>query len=233
MPYSEAQEHIPGRLHVLFVEPYSAFGNEVMERQLHLVIALRALLEAPLRQGRLRMRVIHGWENGNSDPGELRHSEHAVTTLGDIREISDRYRQAARQGSALPHDAGSLLAEPRDAAIDDARATGQEIDTTTRDNPAHWPEFARGLTLYTFFKVYHRLTYGEDETYRSIRCETPDGPREIHEFHLEEGEFAIVTPTEDATPATTVLMLHVSQLGPVLELLENCLEAARRLGFVH
>mgnify|MGYP005755205679 FL=1 len=72
-----------------------------------------------------------------------------------------------------------------------------------------------------FFKVYHRLTYGEDDTYRSIQCRTPEGPREIHEFHLEEGEFAVVRPSQDA-PGDSVMVLHVSQLEPVRRLLEAC-----------
>ena len=91
---------------------------------------------------------------------------------------------------------------------------------------SRWPAFEQGLLLYTFFKIYHRLTYGEDDIYRSIRCLTTSGPCEVHEFHLEEGEFAIVTPAEGEPQATTLLVLHESQLEPVIQLLETCRVAA-------
>ncbi|APX94179.1 hypothetical protein BWR19_15200 [Halomonas sp. 1513] len=232
MPFKEAKEHAPGRLHALFADPYSAFENDTMERQLHLVVALKMLFEAPLRAGRLRLRVIHGWENGSAEPPELAYSEHRIASLADARAVAERYHRAVVEGDVLPCDSGSLLAEPLADAIDRAERQGHAIDSETRANPAHWPVFEHGLSLYTFFKVYHRLTYGEDDTYRASRCDTPEGVREIHEFHLEEGEFAIVTPPTDADSGDTLLLLHESQLGPVLALMEECLAAARRWGLV-
>ncbi|RAH37682.1 MULTISPECIES: hypothetical protein [unclassified Halomonas] len=219
MPFTEAKEHAPGCLHRIFAEPYAAFDNGVPERQLHLRIALQALLEAPMREGRLTLRVIHGWENGGCAPEDLRHGDHALGKTADLRAIAERYQQALDRLAPLPGEADSLLAEPLASAIAGAEADGLEVDSETRDNPARWPAFPRGLSLYTFFKVYHRLTYGEDEAYRSIRCNTPEGSREIHEFHLEEGEFAIVRPAADE-PGECVLVLHVGQLEPLSELLE-------------
>ena len=232
MPFQEAQEHAPGRLHALFAEPYSAFENDAMERQLHLVVALKSLFEAPLRTGRLKLRVIHGWENGNADPGELTHSEHQIRSMEEVQAVAERYHHAVVMGDALPCDTHSLLNEPLTEAIAAAERQGQTIDSETRRNPAHWPAFERGLSLYTFFKVYHRLTYGEDDSYRASRCDTPEGGREIHEFHLEEGEFAIVTPPSDAEGGDTLLILHESQLATVLALMEECLVAARKWGLV-
>ncbi|QFT83893.1 hypothetical protein FIU88_02790 [Halomonas sp. THAF12] len=222
MPYTEAKEHAPGCLHRIFAEPYAAFANGVPERQLHLRVALQALLEAPMREGRLTLRVIHGWENGVCAPEDLRHSDHPLRTMADLHAAAERYRQAVEALAPLPGEAATLLAAPLASAIDGAEAEGHEIDAETRANPARWPAFPRGLSLYTFFKVYHRLTYGEDEAYRSIRCETPGGLREIHEFHLEEGEFAVVHPADDA-PGESHLLLHESQLAPVGELLEMAL----------
>lgn len=232
MDFKEAQEHAPGRLHALFAEPYSAFENDAMERQLHLVVALKSLFEAPLRAGRLKLRVIHGWENGNADPAELTHSEHQISSLAELQAVAERYHRAEVEGGAFPRDAEALLAEPLADAIATAERQGQTIDSETRRNPAHWPAFERGLALYTFFKVYHRLTYGEDDSYRTSRCSTPDGVREIHEFHLEEGEFAIVTPPNDTQLGDTLLILHESQLATVLALMEECLVAARKWGMV-
>ncbi|MBD3896416.1 hypothetical protein IEI94_11185 [Halomonas sp. ML-15] len=232
MPFQEAQEHAAGRLHTLFAEPYSAFENDAMERQLHLVVALKLLFEAPLRAGRLKLRVIHGWENGSAEPADLAHSEYRIAALADAQAVAERYHQAVVEGSAFPCDADSLLAEPLADAIANAEAQGEPVDDETRDNPAHWPAFERGLSLYTFFKVYHRLTYGEDDSYRVSRCDTSEGIREIHEFHLEEGEFAIVTPSADATGGDTLLILHESQLATVLALMEECLMAARKWGLV-
>ncbi|MDR5906575.1 hypothetical protein [Franzmannia qiaohouensis] len=232
MPYTEAKEHIPGRLHALFAEPYSAFDNQAMERQLHLVVALKVLLEAPLRQERLMLRVIHGWENGSAEPAALAHSEHRVGSMADVAAVADRYRQATEQGDEFPGSAGSLLAAPLAEAIAAAERQGQSIDDETRNNPVHWPAFPHGLSLYTFFKVYHRLTYGEDDPYRVSRCNTPQGMREIHEFHLEEGEFVVATPPLDAEEGDTLVILHESQLAPVLALMEECLVAARRWGLV-
>ncbi|SDL24660.1 hypothetical protein SAMN05192555_103177 [Franzmannia pantelleriensis] len=232
MHFKEAKEHAPGRLHALFAEPYSAFENDAMERQLHLVVALKALFEAPLRKGQLLLRVIHGWENGNAEPSALAHSEHRIGALADAQAVAERYQRATERGDQLPSSSGSLLATPLAEAIAAAEAQGQSVDDETRHNPAHWPEFARGLSLYTFFKVYHRLTYGEDDSYRASRCDTPEGIREIHEFHLEEGEFAIVTPPTDAESGDTQLILHESQLATVLALMEECLVAARKWGLV-
>ncbi|RTR06947.1 hypothetical protein [Halomonas nitroreducens] len=220
MPFSEAKEHAPGRLHHLFADPYTAFDNLVAERLLHLRVALQALLEAPMREGRLLLRVIHGWENGGFAPEDLQHSDHRLEDLASLHRVTGRYHQAAEALAPLPRDAASLLAEPLATAIATAEARGQEIDRTTRESPARWPAFPRGLSLYTFFKVYHRLTYGEDDAYRSIRCETPEGLREVHEFHLEEGEFAVVIPT-DGEQGESVLLLHESQLAPVQQLLEE------------
>lgn len=224
MPFTEAKEHAPGCLHRIFAEPYAAFDNGVPERQLHLRVALQALLEAPMREGRLTLRVIHGWENGGCAPEDLRHGDHPLRETADLRALAERYQQALDHLTPLPGEADTLLAEPLARAIASAEAEGLEVDAETRDNPARWPAFARGLSLYTFFKVYHRLTYGEDEAYRSTRCETPGGFREIHEFHLEEGEFAVVRPV-DGEPGECVLVLHVGQLAPMSELLEPALGA--------
>lgn len=233
MSYSEAQEHVTGRLHTLFVEPYAAFDNEVMERQLHLVLALKALLEAPLNDGRLRLQVLHGWENGNAEPADLKHNDYLINTVSDLQLIAERYQQAIEQEQDLAADAAPLLAAPLEQAIATAEQQGQVIPSETQANPAQWPAFDTGLTLYTLFKLYHRLTYGEDETYRSSRCKTADGPREIHEFHLEEGEFAILTPPADAAPDIVMLILHESQLRPVHQLMEECLAAARKMGLAN
>jgi len=62
-----------------------------------------------------------------------------------------------------------------------------------------------------------RLTYGEDDSYRAIHCLTPQGLRETHEFHLEEGESAVIVPAESES-SDSVLVLHESQLAPVLQL---------------
>ncbi|WP_104203953.1 hypothetical protein [Billgrantia saliphila] len=221
MPFTEAKEHAPGRLHAIFADPYSAFDNLTTERQLHLRIALQALVCEPMANERLTLRVIHGWENGGFEPADLAHRDHRIASLADLDRARDSYRQALEQAAPIPRDDASLLARPLAEAIDAAEDAGQELDEPTRTIPARWPAFSGGLTLYTFFKVYHRLTYGEDDAYRSIHCQTPAGPREIHEFHLEEGEFAVVRPAGDE-PGNSVLVLHVSQLEPVLMLLEEC-----------
>ncbi|XKE46206.1 hypothetical protein LG302_03420 [Halomonas organivorans] len=228
MPFTEAKEHAPGRLHQIFAEPYSAFDNLVGERLLHLRVALQALLAAPMREGRLTLRVIHGWENGSFAPEDLVHSDHRLADLGDFRAVAERYHRAAEALAPLPRDATSLLATSLDQAIAAAEAAGQALDAETREIPARWPAFPGGLSLYTFFKVYHRLTYGEDDAYRSIRCETPEGLREIHEFHLEEGEFAIVIPADGGSDENldSVLILHESQLEPVQAQLEESLADA-------
>jgi hypothetical protein len=221
MSFSEANEHAPGHLHHIFADPYSAFDNLAIERQLHLRVALQALVGEPLANGRLTLRVIHGWENGGFEPADLAHSDHRIASLNDLDRVRLHYQQAFEQAAPLPRDAASLLAEPLADAIASAEAKGQALDEETRTIPARWPAFDYGLTLYTFFKVYHRLVYGEDDAYRSIHCQTGEGPREIHEFHLEEGEFAVVRPAAD-TAGDSVLVLHVSQLEPMLMLLEAC-----------
>ncbi|QJQ95968.1 MULTISPECIES: hypothetical protein [Halomonadaceae] len=230
MSYQEAHEHAKCRLHAIFTDPYSAFDNDVLERKLHLDITLKTLLELPLTNGRLRLQVIHGWENGAFDPGALQHSEHPVSGLDDIHEVTARYKGAFERSEPLPDDGGSLLSEARDEAIAQARRHGQAVDAETRENPARWPAFEKGLTLYTLFKVYHRLTYGEDESYRSILCEMPEGQREIHEFHLEECEFALCVPSDTADAETaeeSLLILHESQLEPMIALLDKHLGAGR------
>ncbi|MGE4534068.1 hypothetical protein [Halomonas sp.] len=221
MPYTEAKEHAPGRLHAIFVDPYSAFDNAATERLLHLRVAIEALVMAPMRQGRLLLRVIHGWENGGFEPADLTHSEHALASPGDLERVAAAYRNAMQALAPLPADDASLLAEPLAQAIAAAEAHGQVLDDETRTIPARWPAFPRGLELYTFFKVYHRLVYGEDDPYRSIRCRTPQGEREIHEFHLEEGEFAVIAHIE-GEHGDSVLVLHESQLGPMLRLMMTC-----------
>ncbi|MBB3139253.1 hypothetical protein [Halomonas organivorans] len=221
MPFTEAKEHAPGCLHGIFADPYTAFDNLVGERLLHLRVALQALLATPMREECLTLRVIHGWENGGCAAGDLRHSDHRLNDLADYRAVAERYHRAAEALAPLPRGEASLLAEPLAAAIAAARSDGIEVDAETRNNPARWSAFPWGLSLYTFFKVYHRLIYGEDDAYRSIRCETPEGSRQIHEFHLEEGEFAVVLPA-DGELGQSVLLLHESQLGPVLQLLEEC-----------
>ncbi|WP_373190751.1 hypothetical protein [Halomonas sp.] len=220
MPYNEAKEHAPGRLHGIFVDPYSAFDNTATERLLHLRVATEALVLSPMRRGDLVLRVIHGWENGNFAPAALLHRDHRAGSLAALGQVADDFRHAFEQQQPLPRDNASLLAEPLEQAIAAAEASGQTLDEETRTIPARWPAFPQGLTLYTFFKVYHRLTYSEDDPYRSIFCQTPKGPREIHEFHLEEGEFAVVTPLASER-GDSVLLLHESQLAPMLQLLKQ------------
>ncbi|WP_227368841.1 hypothetical protein [Halomonas sp. M20] len=220
MPFNEAKEHAPGRLHTVFADPYTAFDNSVTERRLHLNIAIEALLGQAMADSQLTLDVVHGWENGECDPGDLQHSSHRFDSLDDLRQVAERYRKAVEAQEALPQDATSLIAEPLAKAIAETVANGQALDEESRTIPARWPAFANGLILYTYFKMYHRLTYGEDDPYRSIRCETVDGLREIHEFHVEEGRFAVLLPAEDAT-FDTVLTLHESQLEPVLQLFEK------------
>lgn len=221
MPYTEAKEHAPGRLHAIFTDPYAAFDNLEVERRLHLRVAVDALIHRPMAAGELRLRVIHGWENGGFAPGDLVHSDHPLASLAALRAVAAAYHQAFEAQRHLPRDDASLLAEPLAHAIATAESRGQTLDEATRTIPARWPAFEWGLSLYTFFKVYHRLTYGEDDAYRSIRCRTPDGTCEVHEFHLEEGEFAVVLPA-DGEPGEHLLLLHESQLEPVLALLEEC-----------
>lgn len=221
MNYTEAKEHAEGRLHRIFAMPYEAFDNEVAERKLHLRVALDALLKEPLRDGRLYLKVIHGWENGACAPGDLHHYDQMLRDESDIAASLAFYQKALADLTPLPSDNESLLAEPLANAIATAEQNGTHIDAETRESPARWPDFPGGLALYTFFKVYHRLIYGEDDAYRSIRCQTAEGVREIHEFHLEEGEFAVVTPTPEDDHGNVQLILHVSQVDPVLALLSS------------
>lgn len=220
MRYTEAKEHTPGRLHELFADPYHAFSNDADERQLHIRIMLHLLVARPLKRGHLTLRVIHGWENGGFEPQALLNADYPLGSIGDFQKAVDEFTLATQEGSAFPSDDLSLLAKPLDAAIAKAQAKGQVLDTETRTIPARWPAFEGGLALYTFFKIYHRLVYSEDDSYRCAHCETPQGLREIHEFHLEEGEFAVVIPPgPDYRTEESMLILHESQLVPMERLL--------------
>ncbi|MBE0489536.1 MAG: hypothetical protein IBX53_10695 [Halomonas sp.] len=224
MPYTEAKEHAPGQLHGIFVDPYSAFDNMTTERLLHLRVAMQALIGRPLAGRQLILRVIHGWENGGCDPVELRHSDYPIATLEELRDIEALHRRALEELTPWPGTAGDLLAAPLAEAIRVAEAEGLTLDQQTRQTPSRWPGFRGGLWLYTLFKAYHRLTYGEDDSYRASRISLPAGERELHEFHLEEGEFAVITPA-DAASGEHLLVLHPSQLAPVLALLGETLTA--------
>ena len=226
MPYTEAKEHAPGQLHGIFIDPYGAFDNTTTERLLHLRVAMEALIGRPLTEGTLILRVIHGWENGGCDPAELRHSDYPIASLEELHDIETRYRHALEQLAPWPGTAGELLAAPLAEAIRGAEAEGLSLDQVTRQTPSRWPAFRHGLWLYTLFKVYHRLTYGEDDPYRTSRVRLPEGEREAHEFHLEEGEFAVIAPA-DGTHGEHLLVLHPSQLAPVLALLEETLAAVK------
>ena len=72
------------------------------------------------------------------------------------------------------------------------------------------------------------MVYGEDDTDRCSQCDTPPGPREIHEFHLEEGEFALLVPISEEQDAPYLLVLHESQLGPIAQLLSESLPLFER-----
>lgn len=226
MPYTEAKEHAPGQLHEIFVDPYSAFDNTTTERLLHLRLAMEALIGRPLTEKRLCLRVIHGWENGGCDPEALSHSDHSIGSMEALGSVEVRYRQALEQQTPWPGQAGDLLARPLEEAIRDAKAEGLTLDEETCQTPSRWPAFRHGLMLYTLFKVYHRLTYGEDDPYRACRLHVPAGEQEVHEFHLEEGEFAVITPVHGAS-GDHLLILHPSQLSPVLSLLEGSQTADR------
>lgn len=224
MQSAEAKEHTPGRLHELFAEPYRAFENDADERQMHIRTALHLLLVRPMSRGQVTLRVIHGWENGSFEPDDLQHVDYALRTLGDFRAAVSDFEHAARQNSPLPASTTAILAAPLADAIADAEAGGKTLTPDIRETPAHWPDFEGGLALYTLFKMYHRLVYGEDDTYRCSQCETPHGLREIHEFHLEEGEFALLVPLREHVKDTpSLLVMHESQLGPIEQLFEKSL----------
>lgn len=187
---------------------------------------MEALIGRPLTEKRLCLRVIHGWENGGCDPEALSHSDHSIGSLEELRRVEARYRQALEQQTRWPGEAGELLARPLEKAIRDAKAEGLTLDEGTCQTPSRWPAFRHGLRLYTLFKVYHRLIYGEDDPYRACRLHKPAGEQEVHEFHLEEGEFAVITPMHGAS-SDHLLILHPSQLFPVLSLLEGSQTAGR------
>jgi len=218
MPFTEAKEHAPGRLHEIFADPYSAFDNMTTERLLHLRVAIAELVERPIRQGSLVLRVIHGWENGGCSPEALCHRDYRIDSLDSLCSIEARLHEALECQTGCEGPDSELLAKPLADAIRRAEQNGMTIDKETRQTPSRWPSFTDGLWLYTLFKVYHRLIYGEDDPYRSIQLRLPEGEREIHEFHLEEGEFAVIKPIEGAQ-GDSMLMLHPSQLPSVLMLL--------------
>lgn len=220
MRYTEAKEHTPGRLHELFADPYHAFDNDSHERQLHIHVMLYLLAVNPMRRELLTLRVIHGWENGGCEPADLKYADYPLAALIDLQRAVDEFTTAVKTNALLPQQDGSLLAKPLSDAIADAEADGQVLDNETKVRPARWPSFEGGLALYTLFKMYHRLIYGEDDAYRSSQCRTLQGMREIHEFHLEEGEFAFLTPPgRHFATEKTLLVLHESQLGPFERLL--------------
>ncbi|MDT0500480.1 MULTISPECIES: hypothetical protein [unclassified Halomonas] len=220
MPFTEAKEHAPGRLHRIFTDPYTAFGNMATERLLHLQVALAELVTRPLRQRTLLVRLIHGWENGECAPESLRHGDYRLGSLDELRALEAHHRETFEYQADDTGNPGELLARPLVKAIERAEQAGLAIDEETRHNPSRWPAFTDGLALYTLFKVYHRLIYGEDAPYRSIHLRLAEGEREVHEFHLEEGEFAVITPCGN-TEGESLLMLHPSQLPSMLRLLEN------------
>lgn len=224
MSVIEAKEHIQGRLHRLFAAPYHAFDKSTPERELHLKVVLYMLLARPMMRGRVTLRVIHGWQNGSFVPEELEHVDYPLASLEDFRAAVSDFDRAVRGNAPLPADDGAILAAPLAEAIAEAQAEGATVSAEVAASPARWPAFEGGLALYTLFKMYHRLVYGEDEPYRCSLCETPLGPREIHEFHLEEGEFALlVPPSGHAGDLSTLLVLHESQLGPIERLFEQSL----------
>ena len=218
MTYSEAKEHTPGRLHELFADPY-----RTDERQLHIRVMLHTLLARPMQRGQVTLRVIHGWENGGFEPSDLQHADYALHSLDDYHTAVERFTTATRQNEPLPADNTSILAAPLADAITDAEAEGQTLTDDIVETPARWPAFNGGLALYTLFKMYHRLVYGEDDSYRCSQCNTPHGPREIHEFHMEEGEFALLAPISEQHDAPYLLVLHESQLAPIEQLLNDSL----------
>ncbi|MFJ5539368.1 hypothetical protein [Vreelandella titanicae] len=224
MSHNEAKEHTPGRLNELFTDPYRAFENDTDERQLHIRIMLHMLLARPMTRGQMTLRVIHGWENGGCEPEDLQHVDYTLDGVPDFKRAVQDFEHASKHNTPLPADNSAILAAPLANAIADAEAEGQDLTNDIRETPARWPAFEGGLALYTLFKMYHRLIYGEDDTYRCTQCVTPLGMREIHEFHLEEGEFALlVPPSEHFMGKESLLVLHESQLGPIEQLLEESL----------
>ncbi|RUR33617.1 hypothetical protein [Vreelandella nanhaiensis] len=224
MSYTEAKEHTQGRLNALFADPYRAFENQTDERLLHVHVMLYMLLARPMSRGNMTLRVIHGWENGGFEPDDLQHLDYPLHTLEDFKRAARDFEQAAKQNAPLPTENLSILATPLANAIAEAQAEGQVVMDDIKTTPARWPAFEGGLALYTLFKMYHRLVYGEDDVYRCSQCQTPHGPREIHEFHLEEGEFALLVPLSNdanAKEAPGLLVLHESQLQPIEKLLEE------------
>lgn len=217
----EGREHVQGRLHEIFAEPYQAFANDCVERLLHIHIMLHVLVVRPMSRGHLVLRVIHGWENGGFAPEDLKHIDYPLLGFADYQRVCDVFQAARDRQEPLPCNDSSLLVDPVDAAIAKAEANGQRISDETRSTPSRWAEFPGGLSLYTFFKVYNRLVYGEDDAYRSSWLTTAEGPREIHEFHLEEGEFAICIPPGPRTQTeNTLMIMHESELSPFAELFE-------------
>nr|WP_290694474.1 hypothetical protein [Halomonas sp. UBA3074] len=224
MSHNEAKEHTPGRLNELFADPYLAFENDTDERQLHIRIMLHMLLARPMTRGQMTLRVIHGWENGGFEPEDLQHVDYTLSSVADFKRAVQDFEHASKFNTPLPADKTAILATPLADAIAGAEAEGQNLTNDIRQTPARWPAFEGGLALYTLFKMYHRLVYGEDDTYRSSQCLTPLGMREIHEFHLEEGEFALlVPPAPNAINEPSLLVLHESQLNPIEQLLEESL----------
>jgi hypothetical protein len=224
MSFNEAKEHTPGRLNELFADPYRAFENDTSERQLHIRIMLHTLLVRPMTQGQMTLRVIHGWENGGFEPEDLQHADYLLSGVPDFKRAVQDFEHASKHNKPLPADKTAILATPLTDAIADAEAEGQDLTNDIRDIPARWPAFEGGLALYTLFKMYHRLIYSEDDNYRCSQCMTPLGMREIHEFHLEEGEFALlVPPAPNFMSEPSLLVLHESQLGPIEQLLEESL----------
>ncbi|WP_083006531.1 hypothetical protein [Halomonas sp. GT] len=225
MHYSEAKEHTPGRLHTLFADPYCAFKNDTDERQLHIRIMLHILLALPMHQARATLRVIHGWENGGFEPSDLKHKDFPLASLDDFHRVVNEVSSNPQEHETSLSANTSLLSAPLASVFANAEAEGSIVSDTLRSTPSRWPALKGGLAIYTLFKMYHRLVYGEDDNYRCSQCETPDGLRELHEFHLEEGEFALLVPhnakTQTVTP--TILVMHASQLGPIGQLLKRSL----------
>src|SRR5690554_4471595 len=105
MSFNEVKEHAPGRLHQIFADPYTAFDNQISERQLHLRVALQELVCKPLANRQLTLRVIHGWENGGFEPADLAHSDHSITSWDALAQVSMHYQQAIQNAAPLPRDA--------------------------------------------------------------------------------------------------------------------------------